>query len=69
MNTITCPFCEHEFEDTPVEGSAQCPRCEEFFNVEPAPAIDESLDGDHASGLASAGFGTDEDYGGGNEYI
>ena len=23
---------------------------------------DESMDGDHASGLASAGFGTDEDY-------
>lgn len=25
---------------------------------------DESMDGDHASALASAGFGTDEDYGG-----
>lgn len=25
--------------------------------------IDESMDGDHASALASAGFGTDEDYG------
>lgn len=24
---------------------------------------DESMDGDHESGLASAGFGTDEDYG------
>jgi hypothetical protein len=24
---------------------------------------DESMDGDHASALASAGFGTDEDYG------
>ena len=24
---------------------------------------DDSMDGDHASGLASAGFGTDEDYG------
>jgi hypothetical protein len=23
---------------------------------------DDSMDGDHASGLASAGFGTDEDY-------
>ncbi len=26
--------------------------------------FDDSMDGDHASGLASAGFGTDEDYGG-----
>lgn len=25
--------------------------------------VDESMDGDHESGLASAGFGTDEDYG------
>lgn len=25
---------------------------------------DDSMDGDHESGLASAGFGTDEDYGG-----
>lgn len=24
--------------------------------------MDESMDGDHASALASAGFGTDEDY-------
>jgi hypothetical protein len=24
--------------------------------------MDESMDGDHESGLASAGFGTDEDY-------
>ncbi len=30
---------------------------------------DDSMDGDHESGLASAGFGTDEDYGcfGGND--
>lgn len=30
---------------------------------------DDSMDGDHESGLASAGFGTDEDYGyyGGDE--
>lgn len=26
---------------------------------------DDSMDGDHASALASAGWGTDEDYGGG----
>ena len=31
---------------------------------------DDSMDGDHASALASAGWGTDEDYGyyGGEEY-
>lgn len=31
---------------------------------------DESMDGDHETGLASAGYGTDEDYGyyGGEEF-
>ena len=29
--------------------------------------VDESMDGDHASALASAGWGTDEDYGGGSD--
>jgi hypothetical protein len=28
------------------------------------PDLDESMDGDHVSGLASAGLGTDEDYNG-----
>jgi hypothetical protein len=27
--------------------------------------VDDGMDGDHESALASAGFGTDEDYGGG----
>jgi len=27
------------------------------------PDYDDSMDGDHESGLASAGWGTDEDYG------
>ena len=30
--------------------------------------LDESMDGDHASALASAGLGTDEDYGGGADF-
>jgi len=30
---------------------------------EEEPDMDESMDGDHESALASAGFGTDEDYG------
>lgn len=29
---------------------------------------DDSMDGDHASALASAGWGTDEDYGYAGEY-
>lgn len=45
----------------------------EFYGSEPedgaddAPALlpGEDMDGDHASALASAGLGTDEDYGGG----
>ena len=43
--------------------------CEDFVNLseELADAADrdynDSMDGDHASALASAGFGTDEDYG------
>tara|TARA_B100000214_G_scaffold112885_1_gene79799 strand:+ start:1624 stop:1893 length:270 start_codon:yes stop_codon:yes gene_type:complete len=37
---------------------------------EQEPDMDESMDGDHESALASAGFGTDEDYGcyGGDEW-
>ena len=30
---------------------------------------DDSMDGDEASGLASAGWGTDEDYGGGCDML
>ena len=35
-------------------------------NVDTAPPdeYDDGMDGDHASALASAGWGTDEDYGG-----
>ena len=31
--------------------------------LESYPDFDESMDGDHDSAMASAGFGTDEDYG------
>ena len=63
MNEIECVFCGHKFNDTTVEGSVQCPECGEYFNVSEAePQPDESMDGDAASALASAGFGTDEDY-------
>lgn len=36
---------------------------EEFEDEEFDEDYDDSMDGDHESGLASAGFGTDEDYG------
>jgi hypothetical protein len=32
-------------------------------NEDPMNDYDDSMDGDHASALASAGWGTDEDYG------
>lgn len=35
---------------------------EENLEIE-SEDYDDSMDGDHASALASAGFGTDEDYG------
>jgi len=34
-----------------------------------ASEYDDSMDGDHQSALASAGMGTDEDYGGGDERL
>jgi hypothetical protein len=34
-----------------------------------APEYDDGMDGDHESALASAGFGTDESYGGGCEML
>ena len=36
---------------------------EEYERQQELSGIDESMDGDAASALASAGFGTDEDYG------
>jgi hypothetical protein len=33
------------------------------FNEKDEDDYDDSMDGDHASALASAGWGTDEDYG------
>jgi len=36
---------------------------EEFYGDEEYSDLDDSMDGDHESALASAGWGTDEDYG------
>lgn len=42
--------------------------CDMFFCMAyESNDLDESMDGDHESALASAGFGTDEDYGGCDE--
>lgn len=40
--------------------------CDLFFCLpqQDSEELDESMDGNHESALASAGFGTDEDYGG-----
>jgi hypothetical protein len=49
-----------------VEDSDACEECGcnpcECDDESPEP--DDSMDGDHDSAMASAGFGTDEDYGG-----
>lgn len=29
-----CPFCNAEVDDVPVDGSMQCHRCGEFFNID-----------------------------------
>lgn len=34
MKILVCPFCKYVFQDEPVGGSAHCPKCENFFNVE-----------------------------------
>jgi hypothetical protein len=50
------PEGETDFECGPVEGDEdECPEDED---------CDDPMDGDHESALASAGLGTDEDYGG-----
>lgn len=37
--------------------------CQDGMPFQPEDYYDDSMDGDHESGLASAGWGTDEDYG------
>lgn len=51
-----CPACGEDDEECD---------CHEYLDSED---YDDSMDGDHESGLASAGWGTDEDYGGSNDY-
>ena len=71
MSVIVCAICseyvdtdfhateEIELEGRYVEVCEDCAMEDEDSRSEP----DESMDGDFDSGMASAGFGTDEDYG------
>lgn len=57
-----CPDCGETIPDDVVSGQA-CVNCGHVFTEErPDDGPDESMDGDAGSALASAGFGTDEDY-------
>lgn len=54
-----CESCmAEEYDDREFDDPA-----DEFENDCPEDYYDDSMDGDHESALASAGFGTDEDYG------
>lgn len=55
---LQCDECGIEISAEVAEFSPICDACYEASQQ----AYYESMDGDHASGLASAGFGTDEDY-------
>jgi len=63
-----CPDCgEHavfEYTNHPLPSTVVCDACGwtgEDYN--PEAYADDPMDGDHASALASVGWGTDEDYG------
>lgn len=43
--------------------TGECGNCDYDSRDEECDDLDESMDGDFDSGMASAGFGTDEDYG------
>jgi len=59
---------DEEYDETEGDDDGCCPECGdpdccgECMDEDNEP--DDSMDGDHETGLASAGFGTDEDYGG-----
>ena len=59
---MICPHCNYEhdanYESDLCNSCGVCMTCETFPEDPP-----EDMDGDHQSGLASAGWGTDEDYG------
>lgn len=43
---LICPHCQHKFDGTPFDGSAQCPKCKEFFNIE-LFVVCKAIDGGH----------------------
>ena len=48
-------------------GDTEQDAIDDLFCQQSESNYDDSMDGDHESALASAGLGTDEDYGGGDE--
>jgi hypothetical protein len=73
---IKCDICDcifpsgdaiiaRTFSDT-IDRSVFCPDC--FLGDHDNDHCDDSMDGDMESGLASAGWGTDEDYGDCGDY-
>lgn len=64
--TVSHWFDEERFQCTEEEFREGC--YIEIAYDEEDEADPGEMDGDHASGLASAGFGTDEDYGGYEDY-
>ena len=62
MESVLWPWIDDPSCDMELDASDEDNYCDEH--------CDESMDGDHESGLASAGWGTDEDYGyfGGDDY-
>lgn len=63
-----CPDCGETIPDN-VQDGEQCANCDHVFcGPRPDDGPDESMDGDAESALRDAGFGTDEDYGGGCEH-
>jgi len=63
--TLYCPICDVDF-DTENDDIIGCPDCGEPCDCEydsAAETFAESMDGDFDTAMASAGFGTDEDYG------
>jgi hypothetical protein len=65
QETILFPWVD----DAPMEGDDTSEHDGEVDEEEGEDEPNDSMDGDHDSAMASAGFGTDEDYGyfGGNE--
>jgi hypothetical protein len=61
-----CPHCEaHLPVDHELEAEVNAHFDEDYgdYDMGDDPLIDDDMDGDAESALASAGYGTDEDYG------